>query len=316
MEEEDGGTCLMGCRCGHLRPTKARLVLLASLVLAALTTGHGSITGGKRLVRRLVAPAIVDPRAEKVTLSCEYDLHGQQLYSISWYRNDNALFKYSPSLDHLRGQFFEQPDEPDVRVSPEMSNSRQLVLLGNGDFRKNKRAYEGTYLCEVATEEPFFSDYAVANVTTAILPKSSPVIDGLAPNYNVGEQLDASCLAAPSLPPADLVFYINGRKINEKSTRSERTLHSIGEAATSSRLSVSLRLERHHFNAGTLTLTCRATLPGVPVVGESRSDYTTEKSATLSTSNQRAAKHLTAAGTKIGTSLLFLVMVCYVIVVH
>jgi hypothetical protein len=75
------------------------------------------------------------------------------------------------------------------------------------------RTYEGTYLCEVSTEKPFLTDFAVANVSVAILPKSNPILEGLAHNYQVGEQLDAVCTSAPSLPPAELTFYLNGERV-------------------------------------------------------------------------------------------------------
>lgn len=75
------------------------------------------------------------------------------------------------------------------------------------------RSYEGVYTCEVTTDEPFLTDYAEANVTAAILPKSNPVIEGLAHNYEVGEQLDVTCTSAPSLPTAELAFYLNGEKV-------------------------------------------------------------------------------------------------------
>ena len=75
------------------------------------------------------------------------------------------------------------------------------------------RAYEGTYLCEVSTEKTFQTDYAVANVSVAILPQNEPVLEGVQPYYQVGEQLEAICTSGPSLPPAELTFYLNKEKV-------------------------------------------------------------------------------------------------------
>lgn len=75
------------------------------------------------------------------------------------------------------------------------------------------KAYEGTYTCEVSMEQTFHAAFAVANVSAAILPKSNPVLEGLSSHYQVGEYLDAVCTSAPCWPPAEITFYLNGRKV-------------------------------------------------------------------------------------------------------
>lgn len=50
------------------------------------------------------------PRAVRaghsVTLGCEYDLEGAQLYSVKWYRENDEFYRYVPK------------EEPPIRVFP------------------------------------------------------------------------------------------------------------------------------------------------------------------------------------------------------
>jgi hypothetical protein len=75
-------------------------------------------------------------------------------------------------------------------------------------------------------------------------------------------------------------------QIEQSFTQSDKSLHTIGEASVTSRLSMTLRLERHHFPGGGLRLACHASLPNIVTV----QDYRTEKAATLAASNQRLAQ--------------------------
>ena len=90
---------------------------------------------GSSFVKKMHAPAIVDPRNDRLALRCEYDLHGNELYSVNWYRNENVLFRYSPSLEP-KGQVF--PSVADLNVSLEHSNAEQLLLMGHKDPQKSQ----------------------------------------------------------------------------------------------------------------------------------------------------------------------------------
>ena len=83
---------------------------------------------------KLRAPSIVDPREQKITLYCEYNLGNFELYSVNWYRSENVIFRYMPT-SNPRALIFK--NDPKVNVSFENSDSRQLVLIGNSDFRKS-----------------------------------------------------------------------------------------------------------------------------------------------------------------------------------
>ena len=107
------------------------------------------------MVRRLVAPPIVDPRKDRLALRCEYDLHGNELYSVNWYRNEDVLFRYSPSLEPKATVY---SSVVDVNVSLEHSNAEQLLLLGDRDVRKSRYwvLHNLTYLLVKCGEDEFF----------------------------------------------------------------------------------------------------------------------------------------------------------------
>ena len=87
------------------------------------------------MVTNLHAPPVIDPKSDKLKLKCEYDLHGNELYTVNWYRNEEVLFRYSPSLEP-KFQFY--PGNTGLKISLKDSNAEQLVLVGQQDMRKSK----------------------------------------------------------------------------------------------------------------------------------------------------------------------------------
>ena len=51
-----------------------------------------------------------------VTLTCEYDLQGGNLYSVKWYKDESEFFRYMPDYAP-RSQAFPTPD-----ISLDVSN--------------------------------------------------------------------------------------------------------------------------------------------------------------------------------------------------
>ncbi|KAJ8676000.1 hypothetical protein QAD02_011786 [Eretmocerus hayati] len=293
--------------------------MASRLTASAVTSGHidsQQVNAENDLVvRRLHAPRIIDPRASELVLRCDYDLRGHELYSVSWYRNQQMLFKYQPSSSPPGIEYQIDSDDnrqhtPDVRVSINRSNATHLFLKGNQDIaRGNPRRYEGTYACEVLIERTFLADYAMANVSAAILPKSDPVLEGLSQTYQVGEQLDATCTSAPSLPAAELTFYLNGQKIEQKFL--EKQIHQpIGEMVSSSRLTLSITLDRRHFSGDSLKLTCYALLPSIPIERHYKKELTVKLARV---DNQRLAQELpsTSSATTVSVSSLF---ICFLLI--
>nr|XP_012141499.1 PREDICTED: uncharacterized protein LOC100881497 isoform X2 [Megachile rotundata] len=234
---------------------------------------------------RLDVPSIADPRWDKVVLRCEYDLGGEDLYSVKWYKDGCEFFRYMPDSKPPGREF----PVPGVHVDLNKSDNKQVTLFGqNSLIRAGKVNLAGSYGCEVSSEAPSFQTiYGEANMSVAIPPKEPPSLHGLRPSYEAGETLFAECTSAPSYPPALLAFILNGKEVNKALTK-ELPSGSTSEESmvSSSRLRLTLRLERHHFPGGTLSLSCQSTLPGV--AGTRPLERT--ETATLAANNQRLAQ--------------------------
>ena len=58
-------------------------------------SGIHKATGSIRLLNVEIPPHAV--RGQDLHMSCKYDLGGDKLYSIKWYRNGNEFYRYIPS---------------------------------------------------------------------------------------------------------------------------------------------------------------------------------------------------------------------------
>ncbi|XP_029665447.1 uncharacterized protein LOC115236866 isoform X1 [Formica exsecta] len=289
-------------RCGKCL-TKMQFVLLSVLFCSSLTTGT------TLKILRLDVPSIADPRLEKVSLRCEYDLGGKELYSVTWNKDGQEIFKYMPgALKPKRPQ-----NITDLYIDLSHSDSKQVTLL-SPSIHKGEINLAGSYGCEVSSEGPIFeTDYMEANMSVAIPPKDAPTLDGIRPSYKIGDILEAECTSGLSYPPAVLTFILNGKEVNKALNKDLPVNNIDGSVVSTTRLGLTLRLERNHFSEGRLTVTCRSTLPGVGLVSQSI------EIATLAASNQRLAQEPPKSGVSSGVSRLNVgmfhtVLICWIIV--
>ncbi|KAF7414962.1 hypothetical protein HZH68_003451 [Vespula germanica] len=180
-------------------------------------TKYGSIYkqknafGQEPKIVRLDVPMFADPRWEEVTLQCEYDLGGKDLYSVKWFKDGIEFFRFMPSSEPVSEYFHVEGIVVDIA----QSNGRQVKLLGQSNNRREKINLTGSYGCEVSSEAPSFRmTYAEANMSVAVLPTKPPVLDGFRPYYKIGEVLEAACTSALSYPRAVLTFILNGKERN------------------------------------------------------------------------------------------------------
>ncbi|XP_076308809.1 uncharacterized protein LOC143224298 [Tachypleus tridentatus] len=57
------------------------------------------------------------PRGREVRLTCSYDLEGEKLYSVKWYRDDMEFFRFVPRDDPKQLYFPLEGIEVDVRAN-------------------------------------------------------------------------------------------------------------------------------------------------------------------------------------------------------
>ncbi|PSN38261.1 hypothetical protein C0J52_17447 [Blattella germanica] len=133
------------------------------------------MSGGTRglKLRFLEVPTTAD-MFSPVTLRCDYDLEGGNLYSVKWYKDGSEFFRFMPDYT---------PQSMAVRssgifVDLEKSGMNEVTLM---DLRFNN---SGNYKCEVSTEAPNFETVAESsNMTIMAYPSEDPMIEGVLSTY-------------------------------------------------------------------------------------------------------------------------------------
>ena len=145
---------------------------------------------------------------ESVTLLCDYELAGAELYSVKWSHDDQGFYRFFPRLQEPRQVFassvvtvdLAQSDHSQVRLS-------SVSLLSSGVMR-----------CEVTTEGPMFLTVAEDSLLTVMEPPSLTLLqteDSLEVDCHPGQS------GSPTYLPPNTTFYLNGSPLrSEKAGRS------------------------------------------------------------------------------------------------
>lgn len=207
---------------------------------------------------RVPAHAVRDQPAR---LECRFDLEGEALYSVKWYKDGREFFRFLPR-DAPPAQLFPLPGLL-VDMSQSSANQVQLTAV--------QLASSGRYRCEVSAEAPSFqtvSDHGEMQVVA--LPEEGPRISGGRPRYALGDTVKVNCTSGRSRPPAQLMWFINGEQAQASQLRGpylDPPPEEVGEAGSEALQSAILGLEflvrARHFKRGDLKLKCLATIATV-----------------------------------------------------
>lgn len=210
-----------------------------------LLSGSGAI----RLTEESIPSHAI--RGDRVELVCNYDMEGDKLYSVKWYRNGQEFYRYIPT------------DTPDTTVFPykgidvdEYKSTETRIILRRVDLNTS-----GMFRCEVSGEAPLFQTATSSNIMIIVdLPDSGPVISGSQPRYHTGDTLTANCSSAGSLPAATLRWYINGEEAQARSLVQYPPLGDQGGLYTSV-LGLKLKVRDKLFSkSGDLKIKCTAAI--------------------------------------------------------
>ncbi|XP_050309506.1 uncharacterized protein LOC126745611 [Anthonomus grandis grandis] len=185
------------------------------------------------------------------TLQCFYNLEGDKLYSVKWYRGNMEFFRYSP------GEFppIKQFKIRGINVREKDSKDTQVVL------EKVTKEISGMYSCEVTADQPsFFTDIKTAELRVVDLPRHDPQITGLKTRYRLDETIKANCTSQGSYPAANLTWYINGIPLEEKYVQRYEPLMYNEDELVSALSTVKLKVVKHLFINGKMKLRCSATM--------------------------------------------------------
>lgn len=191
---------------------------------------------------------------ETVGLSCIYELNGDRLYSVKWYKNDVEFYRFVPN-DWPPGQFLPLPG-----VDVDLGRSgRTSVYLRNVNLHS-----AGTYRCEVSAEAPSFDTVGgQKDMTVLVLPTEGPRITGGQAQYRVGDTVSVNCTSAKSKPAATLRWFINDALVVDPSHETEYSTTLHGDGLETASLGLRFVVSEDHFRDGNMRLKCTATISRV-----------------------------------------------------
>ncbi|XP_055597730.1 uncharacterized protein LOC129747504 [Uranotaenia lowii] len=222
------------------------LLVLLQILLVKETAFGISMTG-------VVVPKHT-VRGNSVKLECHYDLEGDALYAIKWYKDGYEIFRYVPR-DYPPGMVFPQPG---VHVDLQNTTNTQLVL---DPIELNS---SGKYRCEVSAEAPSFqtvSDHG--DMTVVVLPDEDPHITGGKPRYQIGDYVRVNCTSGRSKPAVHLTWYINGDPADQSLLRHYEPIVSGSDRLETSILGLEFKVKPKHFKRGDMKLKCLAMISTV-----------------------------------------------------
>ncbi|XP_067625299.1 uncharacterized protein [Eurosta solidaginis] len=236
-----------------LLPTKSSATVSTSWtsqMLAKFDNHFDDYTQSLRLVEVRIPNYVV--KGSSAQLECLYDLDGESLYSVKWYKDGNEFYRYVPR-DMPPAQTFLLPG-----VAVELHNSSDaIVTLRNVNLQS-----AGRFRCEVSGEAPSFQTVTEHGdmVVVSLPDQGPPKITGGRPRYQIGDWVRINCTVGRSKPAVQLSWFVNGDPAEPRFLRKYDTIISGREGLETSVLGLQFRVEQHHFRNGDMKLKCVASL--------------------------------------------------------
>ncbi|XP_023951944.1 uncharacterized protein LOC112055885 [Bicyclus anynana] len=143
-------------------------------------------------------------RGQPAQLECEFELGGDTLYSVKWYRDNEEFYRYMPKYDPPKHAY--KLDGVKVELS---KSDKGRVMLHPVTLKSS-----GLYRCEISAEAPSFASVAGEGKMEVIyLPREGPRITGNEQENRRGDSLFLNCTSGRSYPAAILSWDIDGEKV-------------------------------------------------------------------------------------------------------
>ncbi|XP_060533194.1 uncharacterized protein LOC132706103 [Cylas formicarius] len=203
-----GGTVRRSDTRGVPRLLRSKMSIVRKLVLHLGFFCLPIHEGQSFRLTNMTAPPLQDPRKD-MPLHCRFDLGGEELYAVKWYKDDQEFFRYTPSFTDSYTRY----PVPGVLVDTKRSRcDRTKCDLLLTDLARPYSS--GAYRCEVSSEAPAFRLASqTQNVTVAAIPDEYPAIEDVRNSYVTGELLYATCTSGPGDPKPNLKFYVNKQAV-------------------------------------------------------------------------------------------------------
>ncbi|XP_050077979.1 uncharacterized protein LOC126564898 [Anopheles maculipalpis] len=249
----------MDSRKATAAPSGIMLIRAGSIFLIGIII-FLPVIAALRDVQVQVPPAV--QRGQTATLHCYYDMDGESLYSVKWYKGRREFYRYTPKESPPMKIFPAQG----VQVKRSASNESQLTLLGLS------LASSGKYSCEVSADAPSFHTMIVTgDLEVCEVPKHMPSIHGMRSRYRVGDIVRGNCTSHNSRPPANLTWYINEAQANPSYIRTHKPFRERKNDFETSLAGIHFVVGSHHFVNGKLKIRCTARIHDIYIQSTERS---------------------------------------------
>jgi len=203
-------------------------------------------------------------RGQNASLLCQYELEdNEELFSLKWYKEETEFYRFTPP-DSSRRRWEEPPDEglvqtwdvPGIKINTKDSSPMRVEL------RKVIFKSSGMYRCQVTASvrsrgsygyhnQGFTMKESINRMTVVEVPKRNPQITGSDPvrDYSVGDTLNLTCISAPSNPPSQLEWRLNGRPVDARHVIRQHLVDR-HRGLFASVTGLLLQLEPRHFKPG------------------------------------------------------------------
>ena len=179
------------------------------LTLATAVLSSGAL--GLRITKILV-PKYVNVGGSS-NLFCDFDLEGDELKYVKWYKDGTELSKFLPR------QLVQTQERRGVMIDKYESTEKTIILKNVTIFSS------GLYKCKVASNgHPSKVKETGARLMLAVEPPNKVEIDTSKETYNVGEKIFARCTSYSSNPTALISWKLNGIQISDPQHESGKSL--------------------------------------------------------------------------------------------
>ncbi|XP_055680488.1 uncharacterized protein LOC129788434 [Lutzomyia longipalpis] len=201
-------------------------------------------------------------RGDTTLLICHYDLEGDALYSVKWYKGRQEFYGYTPKEMPTMKIF----SIAGISIIKSLSNESHITL------EDVQLISSGRYSCEVTVDAPSFHTFiSSADMEVVELPHHLPAIVGTRPKYRVRDSVRANCTSRLSKPAANLTWSINNLPVNPSYVKYHKPLKNHEHALETAIIGIQFVINRHHFIDGKLKLKCLATIHDIYIQSTEKS---------------------------------------------
>ncbi|CAH0385629.1 unnamed protein product [Bemisia tabaci] len=212
-------------------------------------------------------------RGQGVELWCEYDMESDSLYSVTWYKDNEEFYRFSPRSHQTQRTY----PADGIRVETRYSDSKKVYI------KNLPLIASGVYKCEISAEAPTFSSvHGESRMEIIALPRERPQIAGDRDrHYKMGDVISLNCTSGRSSPAQALQWFLNDKEV--RPVWFETANHTHGLMTSTSSLNV--KAQESHFINGRMLVTCKAAMPRrLADLGASDSAHQQHRKAPLETS--------------------------------